>query len=174
MKRWWLLGMGALAVAVGLLTGAGAFQAAARPAQAKTPPSIVGSWLITIARPGLDPNTHQVVTYGADGNLLASANPSSPPDPQQGPDAARSYSTAGQGTWVAAGAGRVRYKWLAVQTDEQGNFAGLLQITGAVTLVGDGNSFSEDFQVLVTGADGTVLFDSQGDAGTVQGTRITV
>ncbi len=174
MKRWWIFGMGVLAVAVGGIAHPAAFRAVTGPAQAQTTPSVVGSWLITIARPGLDPNSHQVVSYTADGIVLASTDPSSPPNPQQGPNATRSYSTAGQGTWATAGTGQVRYKWLAVQTDEQGNFAGLLQITGTVTLAGDGNSFSEGFQVLVTGADGTVLFDSHGDAGTVQGTRITL
>ncbi|HLZ69692.1 MAG TPA: hypothetical protein VKV26_07240 [Dehalococcoidia bacterium] len=174
MNRWWIPGMGVLAVAVGVIAAPAAFRAVTGPAQAQTAPSIIGSWLITIARPGLDPNSHQVVSYTADGIVLASHPPISPPTPQQDPNATRSYSTAGQGTWVAAGAGQVRYKWLAVQTDEEGNFAGLMQITGTVTLAGDGNSTSEVFQVLITGADGTVLFDSHGDAGTVQGTRITV
>ena len=147
------------------------------PLQAQAAPSIVGAWVITFPQgsgPNSDPNDHQLVSFGADGLLLSSNSPSSPPDPQQGPSAARTYSTAGQGVWVAAGAGQARFKFMSVDTDEQGMFVDIVQITGTVTLGRDGNSFSGSFQVLVTGADGTVMFDSQGDAGTVEGTRISV
>jgi hypothetical protein len=146
-------------------------------AQAQTPPSIVGSWVVTFPQgsgPSSDPNDHQIVSLTADGIMFSSNSPSSPPDPQQGPDATRSYSTAGQGAWVAAGAGKARFKFMSADTDEQGKFTDLVQISGTLTLGQDGNSFTGNFQVLVTGADGGVLFDSQGDAGTVQGTRITV
>jgi hypothetical protein len=106
--------------------------------------------------------------------MLASNSPSSPPDPEQGPGATRTYTTLGQGAWVAAGTGQLRFKFIDVDTDDQSKFMDLAQITGTLTLGAGGNSFTGSFQILVTGADGGVLFDSQGDAGTVLGTRITV
>ena len=174
MKRWWIPGMGVLAVAVGVIAGPASFRAVTGPAQAQTAPSVVGSWVITLARPGLDPNNHAVVSYTADGIVLFSHGPLPAPNPQVDPNAARIYNSDGMGTWVTAGTGQVRFKWLVVVTDEQGYFAGLFQLAGTVTLAGDGNSFSGPWQFLITGADGTVLFDSHGDVGTVQGTRITI
>jgi hypothetical protein len=145
--------------------------------EAQAPAGIVGSWVISFPQgssPGSDPNERQVTSFTSDGIMINSSSPSSPPDPQQGPDATRTYSTPGQGVWVASGNGTSRFKFVSVDTDEQGNFMDMAQITGTVTLGSDGNSFNGNFQVLVTAADGSVIFDSQGDAGTVVGKRITV
>lgn len=168
----WTAGGGAALLGALLSKGFGS-----KPAQAGAPASIVGSWVVSFPQgsgPGSDLNERQVVSFTADGIMLAGNSPSSPPDPEQGPAATRTYTTLGQGVWVDAGAGQVRFKFLSVDTDEQGSFMDLAQITGTLTLASDGNSFSGSFQVLVTGVGGAVLFDSQGDAGTVQGTRITV
>ncbi len=62
---------------------------------------------------------------------------------------------------------------MEVENDEQSNFADLVQITGTLNLGADGNSFTGSYQVQVTDASGNVLFASPGDAGTVQGTRIS-
>jgi hypothetical protein len=167
----WTAGGGAALVGAFLTKGLGT-----KSVQAQTSPSIVGSWVITFPQngPDSDPNEHQVISFTSDGIVLNANLPSSPPDPQQGPNATRTYSTEGQGAWVVAGAGQFRLKFVSVNIDEQGNFAGLVQITATLTLSADGNSFTGSFQVLVKDAAGNVQFDSQGDAGTVQGTRITV
>lgn len=142
--------------------------------EAQASNSIVGSWIITFPQngPDSDPNEHELVSFTSDGIMLGTNSPSSPPDPQRGPDATRTYSTQDHGAWVKTGTNQVRFKLMEVEFDDQSKFSDLVQITGTGELSADGNSFTASFAVLVTGADGSVLFDSQGVAGTVQGTRI--
>jgi hypothetical protein len=99
---------------------------------------------------------HQLASFTADGLMLARSTPSSPPDPELGPGATRSYSTADHGAWVAAGSGQVRFTLVEVQTDEQARFANLVRITGTLTLAADGNSFRGGFQIVFTDAAGAV------------------
>jgi hypothetical protein len=164
----WTAGGGAALIGAAIAKGA-----APERVRAQAPMGIIGAWVITFPTGMDDPNAHQVVSFTSDGVMLASGAPSSPPDPQQ-PGGTRTYSTLGQGAWQTSAANQVRFKFVSVDTDEQGNFADLVQITGTLTLSDDGAGFTGSFQVQVSDAGGAVLFASEGDAGTVQGTRISV
>jgi hypothetical protein len=146
-----------------------------REAVAQTSPSkAVGAWLVTFpsnAATGDDPDEHQMLVLTSDGTVIASNTPTSPPDPENGPPL-RTFTTPSFGAWTTTELGQIRLVMNSVDSDEQGHFVDLVQITVHVTMDAAGNSFTGAFGVLVTDASGAVLFDSQGDYGTVQGTRI--
>jgi hypothetical protein len=148
----------------------------ANDASAQTTSKAVGAWMVTFpdngGSGGDDPNEHEMIILNSDGTVIATNAPTTPPDPQGGPQV-RTYSSPSMGAWTTTSSGQLRIVMNTIDYDDQGHFVDLVQITVHLTGDGSGNSFTGGFSVQVTDASGAVLFDSQGDVGTVQGTRIT-
>jgi len=112
-------------------------------------------------------------SFTSDGVVIASNSPSSPPAPEEGPTATRTYTTEGHGAWVGAGS-QVRLKFLSVEFDEQSVVHDIVQVTAALIVAADNSTFTGAFQIQVSDPAGNILLASPGDAGTVLGTRISV
>lgn len=166
-----LLGLtagGGAVLAGALLAGAGG----AKDVSAQASRSLVGAWLLTISAAQGDPNEHELASFTSDGNAILTNSPTSlnTDNPRAAPT--RSYSTSGHGAWVQTGNGTYRLTFYFVDVDESGMFSVLVKVTANVGVSADGVTVTGGFAVSVTDAGGNVLFASDGDAGTVQGTRI--
>lgn len=151
-----------------------------REASAQTPATskAVGAWLLTFPDNGNggpgndDPNEHELLALTSDGIVFASNSPTSPPDPEGGPQE-RTYSSGGFGAWTTTSTGQIQLTFNSVDYDDQGHFVDLVKISAHATMDPSGDSFTAGYAVQVMDASGNVQFDSQGDIGTVLGTRIS-
>lgn len=168
----WTAGGGAVLAGAMLTQGLRSHEA-----RAQTTPSskAVGAWMVTFPAAGGpggdDPNEHEMVILHGDGTVIATNAPTSPPDPEGGPQV-RTYSSPSMGAWTMMTTGDVRIVMNTIDYDDQGHFVDLVEITVTLTFDSSGNGFTGGFGVKVMDASGAVQFQ-QDNIGTVQGTRIT-
>ncbi len=168
----WTAGGGAALAGAMLTQGLRGHEVSAQTTPAS---KAVGAWLVTFPDAGgpggEDPNEHEMVILTSDGTVMATNAPTTPPDPQGGPQV-RTYSSPSFGAWATMTTGDVRIVMNTIDYDDQGHFVDMVQITVNLTFDSSGNSFTGGFGVQVMDASGTVQFQ-QDNVGTVQGTRIT-
>jgi hypothetical protein len=162
----WGAGSGAVVSAAALF---GASQPRAAHAQGTDP--VVGSWYVAVTG-GTDPNEHDLVSFYADGNVLASNPPYTPADPSD-PMSTASYTSTGQGTWSQLN-GQYRAAFVSIDTDATGAFMDASKVSISFTVAADGMSASGTYGIEVRDASGAVLFASPPDFGSFQATRITL
>ena len=126
-----------------------------RPAtDAATPncPTLVGTWQVTVTPDG-GPSFQAVNVFLADGNSIEFDN-SNPPAGQ----------TIAAGPWQKTGP--AAYSMLEINQifDNQGNFAGTVQVTATINLDDSGNGYSSKFQFTVADPDGNTIVQGTGSA----------
>jgi hypothetical protein len=125
----------------------------------------VGSWDLTTQTPFGASQT--LVTFGADGTVLASDRPVYP-------GAAGfpvTFVSAGHGAWEQTGPSTAAATWVEFLADGQGTFLLVVTDSAELTLGADGDSWRGPFSSSSADPAGKVLFVG---GGTVQATRITV
>jgi hypothetical protein len=157
MKRWWMIGMAALALTLGLSVGSGALRAVSGSDTPTTGQRLEGTWLVTAnldsAPPGVPLTILTLQTFLPDGAFFESP----PPTTRRGP--------IGHGQWVRAGDRLFTATFRFLTYDGQGQQTGMQQITSTIRLSEDLQAFravtrNEQFDL-----DGTLVF-----SGTATGT----
>ena len=108
--------------------------------------SIVGSWVETVTFYNGRPNLESLVSFHADGTVMASDQSSVilPPDPQEG------VSSSGVGAWTQLDWHTFAYTDKELFSDLNGNLTGFLKVSGIYKLSGSGDKYSGNstFEVL--------------------------
>jgi hypothetical protein len=119
--------------------------------------SIVGSWVESVTFYNGRPNLESLVSFHADGTLMASDQGSVvlPPDPHAG------VSSSGVGAWTQLDWHTFAYTNKELFSDFSGNLTGFLKVSGIYTLDHSGDTYNgySFFQVYDT-SDPPVLQDS--------------
>ena len=134
MKRWWILGMAALTLAVGLGAGTGAIQVARGSETSTTGQRLDGTWLVTVMLDSAPPDvplTFQTLnTFMPDGAFIEAGRPPSP-----------MRTAIGHGQWVRAGDRLFTATFTLLTFDAEGRQTGMQQITRSIRLSGDLQEF---------------------------------
>ena len=134
MTRWWMLGMSALALTVGLSAGPGVVRAVRGSDVPTTGQRLEGTWLITAnlesAPPGVPLTFTTLNTFMADGAFIEAGRA---PAPTQTP--------IGHGQWVRAGDRLFTATFTFLTYDAQGRHTGMQQITRSIRVSEDLQAF---------------------------------
>lgn len=158
-----LLAGGAVTVAGVLLTG----KAGPTAATAQAGPTIVGSWTV------LDTGnrSRNLATFVADGGLITTRAPLSPPPPIPGFRGAYLAYSAGQGVWAQSADRAFAYTFVDFSYDDSGVTIASLALSGVLALDEGLQTGSGPYNYNITALDGTVA--STG-SGAFQFTRIVL
>ena len=108
--------------------------------------SIVGSWVETVTFNNGRPDLKSLVSFHADGTVMASDQSSVilPPDPQEG------VSSSGVGAWTQLDWHTFAYTNKELFSDFKGKLTGFIKVSGIYTLLGSGDEYSgtSTFEVL--------------------------
>jgi len=158
----------AVAAALGLTTRLRSAAAQdARSEMAAHP--VVGSWRLNLAVDGAMDQEGVLVTFAADGTVLASVKPVSPAPPDA--PFGQIFASLGHGTWTVVGPNQVALTLVRWQTDENGNYLGTVTVPAVLDVSSDGQGLSGSFTYDVADPAGNVV--ATGTA-TAEGTRIAV
>ena len=124
--------------------------------------SLIGSWKLTVTSQ-TDAPIPQLVTYGADGTTITSANQ------RPGANGQINVTTAGQGAWVQTGDHQFSDTFVSLIFTQTGDTVGSIDVTDNIALAADGQSFVGTFDAQVLDPDGNL--ETEGD-GNESGTRI--
>jgi uncharacterized cupredoxin-like copper-binding protein len=124
---------------------------------------LVGAWQVVVTSAG-EPTTPALVTFAADGVMLAADVPVQPLGPGQ-----VAFISPGQGVWIAGPPAAFTFVELLATAD--GSVVGSNVIRGEVTLSADGQTIRGPFQFDALDPSGKTLGGGQG---TFTGTRMTV
>jgi hypothetical protein len=134
-----------------------------------SPAAISGLWIVY---PDPDhPSAREVTLFTTDGFMLTSQSPSSMPAPGEAPPGVTQlFSSQGLGLWQQQADGTVRFNFLEITYDPNGDYFGTTSIHGSLFVSTDLESFSGTYTVTITQLDGTSM-DVQGPT-PVTGTRV--
>ena len=136
MNRWWMIGMAALALTLGLRVGSGTLRAVSGSDTPTTGQRLEGTWLVVpvldSAPPGVPLTFQTLNTFMADGAFIETGRAPSP-----------LRSTIGHGQWVRAGDRLFTATFTFLTFDAQGAQTGMQRITSSIRL-------SEDLQTFRT------------------------
>ena len=166
-KRWnrrHLMPAAALLAGVAMLALASNPVGAASSKEAKAGPSPVGSWHFTVSQSDGQAQA-ALLTFGADGTLIASG----PPVSSDG--GGLTYNSAGHGAWQSDGSDGFAFTFEELQSNPQGRLASDITVDATGTLDASGATMSGQFVVTIAGPDGTVYGQMPG---TFSGTAISV
>lgn len=134
MKRWWMIGVAALALTLGLSVGAGALRAVAGNDTPTTGQRLDGTWLVVpvldSAPPGVPLTFQTLNTFMADGAFIDAGRAASP-----------LRSAISHGQWVRAGDRLFTATVTFLTFDAQGTQTGMQQITRSIRLSEDLQAF---------------------------------
>jgi hypothetical protein len=151
MKRWWILGISAMALVGGLGAGLGAVRAVSGSDVPTPGQRMEGTWPVTAnldsAPPGVPSTSTTLNTFLPDGAFIEAGRPPSPV-----------RTAIGQGQWVRAGDRLFTATFTFLTYDGQGQQTGMQQITRSIRLSEDLQAFravsrNEQFDL-----DGTLVF----------------
>lgn len=136
-------------------------------AQETGPHGIVGAWHVTTIVEGA-PQTPNLTTFYADGNVLTSNRPVFPPSAGTTAGEARS---AGHGVWAAVDDHTVDLTFVVLTAATDGTPLGSRTLSAHLTLAVDRMTWSAPFTATIADTTGAVV---QTVAGRVEATRITI
>jgi hypothetical protein len=150
MKRkafWALLAVGMTVVSTGVVSAQSTLPRVGMLGEFKKK-SLVGSWLETVTFENGRPDLKSLVSFHADGTVMASDQGSVilPPNPQEG------VSSSGVGAWTQLDWHTFAYTNKELFSDFKGNLTGFLKVRGIYTLSGSGDEYTGTsyFEVLAT------------------------
>jgi len=157
MKRWGMLGIAVLALAVALRTGATTIQAVRGSDVPTTGQRLDGTWLVMAnldsAPPGAPPTIPSLQTFLPAGALFEASAPS----PLR--------TASGQGQWLRAGSRLFTASFTFLTFDPQGTQTGTERITSSIRLSEDLQEFRHATRIEQFDLGGGVVF-----SGTASGT----
>jgi len=143
---------------VALLIGILALAQVVRASPSSQPENIFGSWSVDVTTKTQNTQFPSLLTFTADGAVLADE----PPLPGE---------TTGHGNWVRRSHGEVGFTFVALLADPNGVYTGKLKVSGTLRRDAGKDTWSGPFKITIFDASNQVVLV---DTGTFKATRIEV
>ena len=119
---------------------------------------LVGAWNVEVVTVGQGTTFPALLTFAADGGLIADE----PPSP---------FETSGHGNWVSTGRREVAYTFIALIGSAEGPLSAKLKVVGTLRFDRASDSWNGPFKIDILDPSGNVILSDQG---TFTLTRIAV